>query len=585
MGRPMKIAALILALTLLFSMVPAYGAVFHSDVRVMLSIGKVREFTFTPVGEFTLQEDDDIKVGTEELTVKAVGGQVSITFGDDTVTAPSLTLLSENYGDTTDYIRLKNSEHGTCTYLGNMTFDVYEGKLRARNQLPIEQYLYGVVPHEMSNSFPVEALKAQAVCARSYVMGYCSRYATRSYDIRDTSSDQVYRGYASKNTRAIAAVDATKGQVLTYEGNIIEAYYSASNGGQTERTGNVWENDLPYYTNADDPYDLLNESSIEEKSFIPEKYDETTLKFMDPNVRFAIEQGAYEAAGREVELISTVAVTPKSPEYDEPSRSYTEADVTLVVSYMDEEAGEEKQGQVTVTLTLSELGFGSFENTMGRMKASKTRLRLYGAERGEYSFINEKYPGWFITSRRYGHGIGLSQRSAQERARAGQTYDEITSFYYVGTSLDTVGTYETAPELDGGDYKVRSWGVSRIKPGTTAEELLKELDSEGTLSVVDDKGGEKTKPLATGDFVRTTYGEGHNFFDLPIVIFGDLDGDSEVGTKDDILALQEHLLRIQLISGPYLKAADVNHDGDVDLKDMIKIIRYSQGDEKISQED
>ena len=247
MGRPMKIASFILALTLLFSMVPAYGAVFHSDVRVMLSIGKVREFTFTPVGEFTLQEDEDIDVGTEELTVKAVGGQVSITFGDDTVTAPSLTLLNENYGDITDYIRLKNSEHGTCTYLGNMTFDVYEGRLRARNQLPIEQYLYGVVPHEMSNSFPVEALKAQAVCARSYVMGYCSRYATRSYDIRDTSSDQVYRGYASKNTRAIAAVDATKGQVLTYEGNIIEAYYSASNGGQTERTGNVWENDFPYY--------------------------------------------------------------------------------------------------------------------------------------------------------------------------------------------------------------------------------------------------------------------------------------------------------------------------------------------------
>ncbi len=585
MAKSRRFAALLLALTLLIGMVPARAAVFHSDVRVMLSIGSVREFTFTPVGEFTLQEDEDIKVGTEELTVKAVGGQVSITFGDDTVTAPSLTLLSDNYGGTTDYIRLNNKEHGTCTYLGNMTFDVYEGKLRARNQLPIEQYLYGVVPHEMSNSFPVEALKAQAVCARSYVMGYCSRYATRSYDIRDTSSDQVYRGYASKNTRAIAAVDATAGQVLTYEGNIIEAYYSASNGGQTERTGNVWENDLPYYTNLDDPYDLSNQSSIEEKSFIPEKYDETTLKLMDPAVLFAIQQAAYQAADREVELIATVAVVPKSPEYEEPSRSYTEADITLIVGYTDEETGEEKQGQVTITLTLSELSFGSYENTLGRMKASKTRLRMYGAERGEYAYISEKYPGWFITARRYGHGIGLSQRSAQERARAGQTYDEITAFYYVGTSLDTVGTYDTAPKLDGGKYKVRSWGVSDIAPGTEAEKLLKELSSEGTLSIVNDEGSTKTGQLATGDFVRNTYGEGHTFFDLPIVIFGDLDGDGKVGTKDDILALQEHLLRIQLVSGPYLKAADVNHDGAVDLKDMLRLIRYSQGDEKLSQED
>lgn len=584
MGKPMRITALIMALCTIFGLVPAQAAVFHSDVRVMLSIGKVREFTFTPVGEFSLQEDEDIHVGAEELTVKAVGGQVSITFGDDTVTAPSLTLLNENYGETTDYIRLKNSEHGTCTYLGNMTFDVYEGVLRARNQLPIEQYLYGVVPHEMSNSFPLEALKAQAVCARSYVMGYCSRYATRSYDIRDTSSDQVYRGYASKNTRAIAAVDATAGQVLTYEGNIIEAYYSASNGGQTERTGNVWENDLPYYTNLDDPYDLLNESSIEEKSFIPEKFDETTLRFMDPAVRFAIEQAAYEAAGREVELVSTVSVTPKTPEYDEPSRSYTEADLTLIVGYTDDD-GADKQGQVTVTLTLSELSFGSYENTLGRMSAKKTRLRLYGAERGEYYYINEKYPGWFITARRYGHGIGLSQRSAQERARAGQKYDEITSFYYVGASLDTVGTYDTAPKLGGGDYKVRSWGVSGISPGTDVEKLLDELDSDGDLSIINENGDAKTGDLATGDFVRTVYGDGHTFFDLPIVIFGDLDGDGDVGTKEDILTLQEHLLRIQLISGPYLKAADVNHDGEVNLEDMIKLIRYSQGDEKISQED
>ena len=584
MGKPMRITALIMALCTIFGLVPAQAAVFHSDVRVMLSIGKVREFTFTPVGEFSLQEDEDIHVGAEELTVKAVGGQVSITFGDDTVTAPSLTLLNENYGETTDYIRLKNSEHGTCTYLGNMTFDVYEGVLRARNQLPIEQYLYGVVPHEMSNSFPLEALKAQAVCARSYVMGYCSRYATRSYDIRDTSSDQVYRGYASKNTRAIAAVDATAGQVLTYEGNIIEAYYSASNGGQTERTGNVWENDLPYYTNLDDPYDLLNESSIEEKSFIPEKFDETTLRFMDPAVRFAIERAAYEAAGREVELVSTVSVTPKTPEYDEPSRSYTEADLTLIVGYTDDD-GADKQGQVTVTLTLSELSFGSYENTLGRMSARKPRLRLYGAERGEYYYINERYPGWFITARRYGHGIGLSQRSAQERARAGQKYDEITSFYYVGASLDTVGTYDTAPKLDGGDYKVRSWGVSGISPGTDAEKLLDELDSDGALSVINEDGDAKTGDLATGDFVRTVYGDGHTFFDLPIVIFGDLDGDGDVGTKEDILTLQEHLLRIQLISGPYLKAADVNHDGEVNLEDMIKLIRYSQGDEKISQED
>ena len=78
-------------------------------------------------------------VGSVVLTGESVGSRVSIMLGDNTFTGPSLTLLSKNYGQTTDYIRLKNAEYGTSTYLGNMTFDVYEGSIRAINTLPMEQ--------------------------------------------------------------------------------------------------------------------------------------------------------------------------------------------------------------------------------------------------------------------------------------------------------------------------------------------------------------------------------------------------------------------------------------------------------------
>lgn len=142
MQKTTKAIAFALALTLVMVMLPAFAAVFHSDVRVKLSIGSGRSFTFTPVGEYTLKEADK-DIGTDELTVEAVGSRVSIKLGDKTYTGPSLTLLSKNYGKTTDYIRLKNAEYGTCTYLGNMTFDVYEGSIRAINTLPLEQYLYG----------------------------------------------------------------------------------------------------------------------------------------------------------------------------------------------------------------------------------------------------------------------------------------------------------------------------------------------------------------------------------------------------------------------------------------------------------
>ena len=583
MGKPKRILVLCLALLLLLPALPAQGAVFTTDIRVLLSLGEPETFSFTPVGEFSIQEAPDVEVEDGvELEIQAVGSQVSLKAGEETITAPSVTFLSGNYGERTDYIRLVNDEYGTCTYLGNMTFDVYEGAVRAINTLPIEQYLYGVVPHEMSNSFPIDALKAQAVCARGFAVARSSRYSSRAYDLGDTSNDQVYRGYASRNTRAIAAVDATRGQVLTYEGDIIESYYSASNGGQTERTGNVWETDLPYYINADDPYDLANASSLEEKSFIPESYTPETMALMDPFVLLAIEQAAYAAAGQAVELLSTVEVTPQSPLYEGESRCYEEAAITLMVGYTEAD-GTERTGQVTIVLTLDDLQYGSYENTLGRIGASRTRLRMKGAERGTITSGGVEYQGWYLTQRRYGHGVGLSQRGAQERARAGEAYTDILAFYYAGTALFTVGSFDEAPELDSGTYTIEEWGISDIALGTEIEELLGEIESEGQLSVVDTRGGEAEGTVCTGYFLRNTYGEeGTTFFDLPLVIYGDLNGDGAID-GEDATALQSHLLRATLLTGPRLRAADVNHDGEVDLDDLYRLIQYVNDDANISQ--
>ncbi len=578
MRKSKVILALGLALILLLTAMPAYAVVFSSNVRVRISIGSQKEFSFTPIGNFTLQGVSNVNVGTDKLTVKAVGGRVSLEANGKTVTRASITLLSGDYGGKTDYIRLRHSTYGTCTYLGNMTFDVYEGKIRAINTLPIEQYLYGVVPHEMSNLFPIDALKAQAVCARGYVSAKVSQNLKRAYDILDTSEDQVYRGYASKNTRAIAAVDATIGQVLTYEGDIIESFYSASNGGQTEKTGNVWSTDYPYYINADDPFDLLNASSIEEKSFIPAEFSDETLKLMDANVLLALENAAYNAAGREVKLLQTVGITPTSPTYDAPSRCYTEADVTLVVSFIED--GQEKPGQLTVTLTLDQMRFGSFQNQIGSLNARKTRLRMRGAEPGVYRANGVNYKGYFLTERRYGHGVGLSQRGAQERARFGQPYADILSFYYANTNLIAIGSYDTAPKVKSDTYKVRSWGISGIDLGTSMKAFLKKLSSEGTLSLVTSKGKPADGDVCTGQFVRITYGEGKVFFDLPVVIFGDLDGDGKIG-ESDVTALQNHLAHGTLLTGAMLHAADVNRDDTVDANDLLVLIRYINGDGKI----
>ncbi|OQA72479.1 MAG: Amidase enhancer precursor [Firmicutes bacterium ADurb.Bin248] len=452
------------------------------------------------------------------------------------------------------------------------------GAIRAINTLPVEQYLYGVLPHEMSNSFPVDALKAQAVCARSFAMARCSRYSARDYDLVDTSKDQVYAGYASKNLRAIAAVDATAGQVLTYEGDIIEAFYTSSNGGQTERSANVWSEDYPYYVNVDDPFDLMNPSSIEYEAFIPARYTDASVAAMDRDVYAALLRGAYEAAGAAVELVSTVRVRPHTSDYEAPSRCYLFADVTLAVKKPDGGAG-----QLTVTLALKDFAIGASKYTLGAIGASTYSMRMRGAERAEREIGGQTYAGWNLTVRRYGHGVGLSQRGAQQRARAGQGFEEILAFYYPGAALTTAGTWESAPRISSDRYTVKAWGVSGVEPDTSPDKLLSRLTCEGELSLVTAKGDLKIESLATtGNFVRVSYDGGKCLFDLPVVIYGDLDGEPGI-TEDDAKALAEHLMRARTFTGAFLEAADVNRDGGVDAGDLLLLLRSLQGDDTISQ--
>ena len=117
------------------------------------------------------------------------------------------------------------------------------------NHVDMETYLIGVVPYEIGENYNINALKAQEVCARSYSYDRLSGSTSiTSYDIGDTSSDQVYRGYNSSYTNCIQAVMETAGQVLTYNGSVISTLYSASNGGMTSSNYYRWGSSrLPYF--------------------------------------------------------------------------------------------------------------------------------------------------------------------------------------------------------------------------------------------------------------------------------------------------------------------------------------------------
>ena len=134
---------------------------------------------------------------------------------------------------------IDESEKDTL-YCGDLTVSTEGDGLRAVLKIQVEDYLYGVVAYEMSDSFPIEALKAQAVAARTYALQRKWQSAGRDYDLVDTTADQVFKGYDPEYQNVIEAVDATRGVVGLYDGAFAVCYYTASNGGQTALPSQLW---------------------------------------------------------------------------------------------------------------------------------------------------------------------------------------------------------------------------------------------------------------------------------------------------------------------------------------------------------
>ena len=146
--------------------------------------------------------------------------------------------------------------HGGELYRGGFLcrFDAFGG-LTVINYVGLEDYVKGVIPYEMNYNWPYEALRAQAVCARTYVVYNQGQYEDQGFDITDDTYSQVYRGLQEANETTDRAVDSTAGQYVRYEGEICEIYYSAADGGATEDGRNVFDADRPYLTGKIDPYE------------------------------------------------------------------------------------------------------------------------------------------------------------------------------------------------------------------------------------------------------------------------------------------------------------------------------------------
>ena len=366
-------------------------------------------------------------------------------------------------------------------YAGDLQIDVVDGKVRPILSVHVEDYLLGVVPYEMSDSFPLEALKAQAVAARTYALR--SQDPSQPYDLVDTTNDQVYRGYLPGNDQTERAIQETRGVCGFYRDQLAQCYYSASNGGQTELVETVWptDEDFGYYAFGDDPYDVENPDSVVRTFEIKKTYgEEETAPYALRNLLATqlfdqLTALGYDPAPESVRVdgVSAVSVSGAA---SEDNKYMTRLTLTVSIS------GRTRKNAPAPVVDLNAEEVSLFEvvdetpsptptvQTTGFMPVvtvtpSPTPTPVYGpftpieepftleldifptAEQALGLDITAHYDNelwsvrgtddaYIVEARRFGHGVGMSQRGAQwMAAEYGKTYQEIIAFYYPGLTL------------------------------------------------------------------------------------------------------------------------------------------------------
>lgn len=258
--------------------------------------------------------------------------------------------------------------------------------LTAVNIVPVDDYLLSVVPEEMPTDWPAEALKAQSVAARSFALKSRGRHAAEGYDLCTTTHCQLYKGIASEKTASTAAVRATRGEVLTYGGQPIEALFHTDSGGMTESSEDVWGSRVLYLRAVrDTPLGTMPWTK--------------TMSTADLEQKLA-------ARGHAIGRLRAIELSPLAVGRAAKDRTAS---------------GRVKVMTVTGTKGTATLSGNAWRSLLG------LKSTLFSAKLTKDSVT--------FTGFGAGHGLGISQWGAKRLAETGKSYADILHHYYTGVTL------------------------------------------------------------------------------------------------------------------------------------------------------
>ena len=317
------------------------------------------------------------------------------------------------------------------------------GNLNVINVVDVDDYVKGVLPYEMSPAWPLEALKAQAVCARTYALLQTKHRDSYRFDVCTTTDCQVYQGANQASALTDRAVEETAGMAAMYGGKYAETYYYASNGGASESSENVWSMPLPYLVGKEDPY----EGTISIPDYVytmTYSYSQLSALLKSKGYSIGTVSSAYVSrttpTGNVAEITfrdtagKTVVITKEACRsvLETKSMRFTISGGGSGGSWQVNPSGgalSSLSGAYTVTAS----GVSAYEGGDAYVITASgvSRLQKPPAVSGSGSGITISGTGW-------GHGVGMSQYGAKAMAELGRTYEEILHFYFTGITIGSV---------------------------------------------------------------------------------------------------------------------------------------------------
>jgi SpoIID/LytB domain protein len=355
-----------------------------------------------------------------ETAILSEKPEVSFEFQGNMFQVNNLTITTKK-----NLVQVKEGKQGKLhLYGGNLKVqpNAY-GNYTLVNQVPLETYLRGVVPHEIGHNVPKAAAEAQTIIARTYALRNTRRFQADNYELCATTHCQVYYGLGETSKIADQAISATKGLVLTYNNELVDALYSSTTGGVTASFSDIWNGEeRPYLISViDAPNPVWN---LQENSLANEE------NFR----RFISLKNGFNETGRNVfrwnRQSSLENLTKDLQKYLEKTKHPLAKFTTIKKMEVTERA---PSGRILKLDVETDQGIVTLEKTEVRSAFGPPRSTLFYLE-PMYN-ANKQLQGYAFVGGGFGHGVGFSQFGSYNLARLGWSAEKILKFYYPNTTL------------------------------------------------------------------------------------------------------------------------------------------------------